>query len=117
MLRSRVLLLAKLLLVDSTYHPHFVPIVVRAQKGVFIVDCVLRLMGGADRLQGGGGDVGREKRAPAAVECNPFLWQSNNAGLVDQKVSGILCLHQFSVFLWGGRQTPTQGVGPGVGAA
>lgn len=82
--------------------PTLVVIVARTQKGFFIVDCVLRLMAEGDRLQGGG-DVDRgehrhssaadaflgdkEKYVSAAVECNPHLWQSNNIGLVDQKVS------------------------------
>lgn len=82
--------------------PTLVVIVSRTQKGFFVVDCVLRLMAEGDRLQEAGdvdrgehrhsgesgvflGDKG--KYVSAAVECNPHLWQSNNAGLVDQKVS------------------------------
>lgn len=81
--------------------PAHLVVVARTQKAVFITDCVMQLMGGAGRSQGGGGVDGEEHRhssaadafvgdkgenAFAAVECNPHLWQSNNAGLVDQKV-------------------------------
>lgn len=76
--------------------PSIVIIVARTQKGLFIVECVLRLMAEGDiYILQGDGDVDRGEHrhrsagthVSAAVECNPHLWQSNNAGLVNQKAS------------------------------
>lgn len=67
------------------------PLPINLQYGAFITDSILQLMEGVDNTGGGlnveVGDSGKGSESSAAHgSCNPLLWQTNNAGLVEQKV-------------------------------
>lgn len=63
------------------------------QKGAFITESVMRLIGGADQSRQGDteGESGEHLAAGRAyTPCNSLVWQVNNAGLVDHKVSQVV---------------------------
>lgn len=81
------------------------------QKGAFITESVLRLIGGEGQSQRGGLHDGDGRSANGATEgesgenlaagraytpCNPLVWQVSNAGLVDHKVSSQVATERLS---------------------